>query len=220
MTWDNWIEYHGTLFALTDDMALLMMGQWVKVFDRAGYSPEQMTQATDSFALNSQPLYRGDHLQTLLAAAKALKCPQASIAPPEPANTLCGVCGDSGRVSVPNPKSFVQKLDRPVDPVRGILGRWTWAAVLCSCAKGHWFRSTQMGRKTSSGADLPAQQTIEQYECDVPNWRDLVAEYEQSVKELRLARDLAKDQDDKHGRLPRGVKLLAGMDSVISGRKA
>ena len=102
--WMRWADYHRTLFGWHNDADGRMVGTWVGFFRRYGFSPEEMTAATDGVARQEIPPFNHEkHLNALEQHALIFRREKIKRANYD-INDDRGVCTDclnSGLITVP-----------------------------------------------------------------------------------------------------------------------
>lgn len=191
MTYADWVSYHSRLFGLLSPDELAMVSEWARHFAQGGFAPDEMAEASQDIARTAPPRFRSEHLPALQRTLDRLRQRCDSSEPPQ--GPRCDLCGDCGRVSVPNPKSL-----------RG--GPWTTVAVTCHCPLGRWWHA-QLSSRRAPSPDRPAPRptSLEEYEQIVPDWRELVAARDKArARELDL-KSRATSLDELLGELARKV---------------
>lgn len=167
-TWEGWIARHGELFGLLNTSARAMLASLSHAFHERGYGPAHLFRASEWLIDNEPPTYPTEHLAALKRALAALEgADRAAIQ--APAGEACGLCGDPacGFVLVPNTDTiaFTRRLT---------------CVVLCRCPLGRYRRST-LGPIRYRGSEATVQ-TIEDYEQEMPDWRDVLASWRREQK--------------------------------------
>lgn len=188
MNWQDWVETHSRIFGLQSEADISMLVEWTHLFSSAGFSPEELDAASRWVAINAPPKFRTDHLQALLLRARAVRARELTNGSTEDSAPSCGLCGGSGMVSVPNPKAIAR-------------GRFTLCSVLCSCPKANQLRFAREARAARDDVELVRQQTIDQYEDEVPNWRAIMEQHRQELLALSRSRGYASSLDKTLGRI-------------------
>lgn len=168
--WQSWVEHHAAVFALSTEVDARMLAEWCGLFEKAGWTPAELREATDWVALHCPPRFRADHLIVLQERVRRRRIDRG---PPQPeGETLgtCTLCRGAGLVPVPNPIQLARDL-------------WGTQAVACGCALGRWF--------AEHGNHLP----LALYEREVPNWRTLVSEHEALQRRHGRALETARSID-------------------------
>ena len=70
MTWTQWIAFHASLFSMQSDADAQTLGVWIDLFIKEGFTPEQMKEASEWVALNTEIKYRSDLLPRLLSKGR------------------------------------------------------------------------------------------------------------------------------------------------------
>jgi len=65
IAWDKWIKRHALIFGFHTDRDMQMLLEWNLLFARAGFTPEELQEATEWLALNAHPRFPADHLALL-----------------------------------------------------------------------------------------------------------------------------------------------------------
>ena len=159
MTWDQWIQHHTETFGLSSDERLASVAKWAGMFERHGWTPEEMAAASDSLGMSGRASvqFLDAHLRDLLDAARSARAKAARLAAREdPEWRECADCGGSGGVSVPS--------------WWAARGRWTTAVVYCTCNAGVRSREGQAGYWAEKGK--PPPMSLEVYESLNPGWRE------------------------------------------------
>lgn len=193
MTWHEWIAIHARIFGMTGDAEMGMLAEWTHLFSSAGFDPAEMELASRWVALNATPRFRSDQLQALLSRARAVRARELTNGSTEDSAPSCGLCGGSGMVSVPNPKAIAR-------------GRFALCSVLCSCPKANQLRFAREARAARQDVELVQQQTIDQYEDEVPNWRAIMEQHRQELLALSRSRGYASSLDKTLGRIMERIR--------------
>lgn len=180
--WQAWIDRHAAIFALTTEQDARMLMEWCGLFAAAGWTPAELTEATDWIALHSPPRFRSEHLAALQERVRGRRQgrPPADEAPDEMGR--CTLCHGAGLVSVPSPKALA-------------LDRWGTMAVACHCALGLWF--------SSHGGHL----ALNVYEVSFPDWRERVRQHTELLTRRTRTSAATKAVDDALGEIERRVRL-------------
>jgi hypothetical protein len=197
VTWDDWIERHATAFGFglyerSAAREAAMLASWAAMFESEGYFPSDLAAATRVMeARPSSPEYREGHRAALLEILRSERARQLEArneqarrgggdltAPP------CRDCGGAGWVGVPYPPESKQGREG----VRG--GYLPTCAVACSCRAGQPCREPYKGRR---------MMTLEEYECYVPHWRELLANQRDIEAASAKAHKDATDMDREFG---------------------
>lgn len=184
MTWDDWARAHRETFGWHREELLATLVRWARLFERGGYTPEEMAAATERVALDA-PQYPDAHLRGLMEAARAARARAAAGRRDDAAWSDCPDCGGAGLVPVPSWKPFER--------------RWGEACCCCTCAAGQrravaWegYRSAASARGARVAALLP----LDVYDAEHPGWRGRLAgrrrQVAEELAEVRQAGDLGR----------------------------
>lgn len=90
MTWVQWIDHFASLFGVTDDAGWQTLDAWAQTFERAGYTPEELTEATDFVLVNVEVKFWRNAAPHLGARVRAVREQQALRQQAEDAARTCG----------------------------------------------------------------------------------------------------------------------------------
>jgi hypothetical protein len=195
--WPEWAENFALIFGLATDKDMQMLALWEELF--RPYTQDEMDAATRRVAQSGERLYKkADMLAALQQALNSQRIENdLRRRRPSEGRTLCGICGDSGYVVVPNL--------RAVDE-----GVWTHqtaggfpchtTAVLCGCGLGK--------HRAGTGA---SQMTLAEYEANNPEWRVQMFEWQQGIKAEAQAHTAASSAD--------GCEFTSGLDKLFDRLK-
>ncbi len=171
MIWQDWIEHQATIFPKYRSAdGLDTLASWTHVFGRLGATPNALIEASLKLAASDVPAWPEDHLRFLCAAAKEWATRQSrtlgDYIAPEFAG--CKLCCETGYASVPIASA-----------IRG--GIWGTAAVTCRCPLGLW-----KGQRRPQG-----QITLADYEQAHPNWRQVMIDHDEGLREFGAAQAIS-----------------------------
>lgn len=63
-TYEFWAQYHASLFGLHTDADLEMLLAWARLFEKHGYTPDELMQASDFMAIHN-PCPKWEHLRAI-----------------------------------------------------------------------------------------------------------------------------------------------------------
>src|SRR5262245_30441390 len=157
-----------------------MLLAWAGAFERSGYAVDELERATDWLATHAPPRWREDHLSALVARLRAQRAAEYEREPagrPDEDPPGCGQCRGSGWVSVPSRRQMMR-------------GPWRGATegVYCTCELGD--RVRRRG---------PLGDSIDRYEREVPDWREMLERHWSAVAELSGASSRAAELDRLYG---------------------
>lgn len=170
-TWPDWIAHHTTIFpGMRGDAGLATLSSWIAVFHRLGATPEAMIEASMELASSDVPTWPENHLRFLCGEVKEWIAQQSRgsgdyVAPEHPG---CKLCCETGYASVPIASA-----------IRG--GIWGTAAVTCRCSLGLW-----KGQRRPQG-----QITLADYEQVYPNWRQVMIDHDEGLREFGAAQAIS-----------------------------
>lgn len=217
MTWSDWIAHHTTMFGVSVDDQVAMIATWAKVFRNAGYTPEELTAATDHIAQHEDPKFPNEHRALLFRRVKFVRegvGRSRLVEKAEERKSGCDVCAHTGRVEVPSLAWHYGKSG----------GRWYTLSVYCRCEEGQrlhqeWVRYCERLREMNANHPLyDADQVIQQardrrldyYEGFNRNWQAEMVQHERANRD-ELAARAAESRAASLGRLradQRGLRLL------------
>lgn len=187
-TFTEWAEWHATLFGLTSDQDAKMLTAWTALFRQQGYTVPELVEATRWLAENEPPRYRSDHLDGLQRRLKLLRDQERKLwldqSPPEDPRGRCVLCRGTGRVSVPTARALRR-------------GQWGTCLVVCSCPLGKWYVERNQHH----------EQTLIDYEREVPGWREILREHDEGLKQEANARSHARGLDRELGQMLRRLRV-------------
>lgn len=139
--WMDWATYHRNLFGWRSESEAAMIATWIGFFRRSGFTPEEMMQASDLIARQTEKMWkREDHLSALQTHLHAIRQQKILRQPVKSAEDdqrgTCVYCGDSGAVSVPLLR----------DVAEGTWNTRRTCAVWCTCWAGRQFHATRNGK--------------------------------------------------------------------------
>lgn len=193
---NDWLKHHCTVFGLHDPKQIETVASWQPLFDAAGYTAPQLTEATDWLALNAPPRFLNEHLPALRARLTEQRAIEYRRAEDRFDGSTCVLCGGTGRLTVPH-LGGVRNGDWLPLRIAGLPHYYT-CAVRCSCARG------QFGRfESTSGSQ--SLLSLEAYESRNPGWRRQLARRDQ---ELQAEAELANSTE------PEFVRWAARIESI------
>lgn len=157
MNFEGWAKRHALIFGFAERDAL-MMASWRELFAAAGYTYDELSEATRHLALHVLPRFPNEHLaaiQTRIRESRAVdrRCEDAD-------RPTCVRCGGTGMLSVPHLAGVVGDEWRPL---RVVAATYYTRAVRCSCERGRFGRFTSPRQGDLMGLD--------EYEQRNPHWR-------------------------------------------------
>lgn len=189
MTWDEWARQHFAVFGMSTQADANMLSEWQRLFASAGFTADEVAEATDWVATHDPPRFRSDQLAALQARVRARRAAETTRGPAEPAASSCGLCGGSGvACGLPNP-----------DAMERAGGRWRTCAAYCKCPLGRW----------RAGRD-PGREDWAQYEARVPDWRERLAAHRVEQEAYQTASHRAGTLDREMGELLRKMRSRSG----------
>jgi hypothetical protein len=203
----EWLKQHATAFGVTDPAELTMMRSWQTVL--GPYDPRLLHQATDRLLACEYPSFIRDHLRALLALLcdlTAAEVERVTGFASQGDRGSCGLCGGTGRVTVPHPRAVHGGEWVPLKVARGGAAYYT-CAVCCTCPLGRWYEEHSEGR--SGGGEPAAPMALRDYERTNPLWREQLAEREQL-----LAAELAATAA-LQGRTPQERATAVALDRIL-----
>lgn len=188
--WDDWAAKHAMIFGLTSPGDAAMFGAWREVFARAGYTSEELNEATDYIAVNNPPRYRNEHLgainRRVTERRRVMRLHNQEQAEREGIEAH-GLCDGTGRVLVPHLSCVID-------------GEWLYpwytVCVLCSCHKGERIRLSLENSAKPDG-EVRKVMGIEQYTLVNSDWRRQMDNHKQQKKAELTARTLGDLADKK-----------------------
>lgn len=191
--WSEWVRFHASMFSFTTETDREMFAAWRVAFTAAGFTLAELRDAT-MFLAKNPPRWRVEHLAQIQAriAQERIRAAKAM----EEANSgsrdfamACDLCGNSGFVPVPHPKTIVG-------------GEWihpyALVAAYCSCVHGKRIFNSHGERQVRG---IP----IENYELINPHWRQLVAQKVASDHARAKAKAASQAVDFKFGAVLQSV---------------
>jgi len=167
------------------------LGVWIDLFIKEGFTPEQMKEASEWVALNTEIKYRSDLLPGLLSKGKEIVArdakPKQPDPGPQPEPDHCPICKGTGKVKVPD----FYKMSRPIYARRGY---YYDIDVACRCQLGEWTRKSKKGT-------IFELRSLDEYEAEHPHWRARVKEQEEKEKAYQQSLDAAKGADTAFGQI-------------------
>lgn len=157
IAWDKWIIHHLTLFGKQRSADWIeTVDSWRQVFAPAGYTADELTEASNWIAIHNPPTWPAEHLAALMSRLHTQRQDQVRKYTQEPEDRgTCVGCGNSGLVVVPHWKCMVGGV---WVTTRGV---YYEMMVLCHC---------YFGRRLMT--QHPEWVTIMQYEMAYPMWKD------------------------------------------------
>ena len=175
--WMRWADYHRTLFGWNSDNDGRMVGTWVGFFRRYGFSPEEMTAATDGVARQEIPPFNHEkHLNALEQHALIFRREKIKRANYDIADDrgTCTDCLNSGLITVP----------WLADVIDGVWCTTRTCGVWCRCADGRPYAGIKDSR------DRPLMGSTEYFTRN-PQWRMQVkARAETAIEKALLVEDI------------------------------
>ncbi len=191
VTWPDWISKHAAIFGMSQEGQLLTLKEWARLFDRQGYTPREMIEASEWVAMNSEVRFREELLPKLRNRARDARLiasrPRLADPPPEDFNVpRCPGCKGEGLVKVPHYEKMMHHL---------YAGRyWYDQDVACTCSLGQWYRKSRAGT-------IFHLMSIDEYESRYPSWREDAEQHRQEEEAFQLAMHLARNDDSSFGAL-------------------
>lgn len=210
--WQEWVDYHSTLFRMTADEDVAMMQLWRESFEGRAFTLDELRHASKQLATSDAKRWRSEHLEAILRSitVNRLARSQALQDEQDRENAYpCSLCGNSGIVAVPHP-----------DFIRAAEQAWTYytAAVSCRCYRGQRVSQSNLDaielskedvKKRKRSKPYPRMMTLDDYERRNPDWYGQLKRQEQSVKREQAARAATRKADTQRG------PLAAVIDGVI-----
>jgi hypothetical protein len=198
--WDEWTDYHTTLFRWTGAEDVQMVNLWRSAFESRGYTADELRAASFQLSMSAAKTWRAEHLEYLLrtisgkrvtAAAARRDAENAHLQVPS-----CRECKGMGLVSVPHPRSMlVGETARP----------FYMASVTCRCELANRWKNGHRSFEDYSRAKNqrlpPPLMTIEEYEFKFPYWPEMLAQVERNRKAEQAAKERTQEHDRRHGAL-------------------
>lgn len=209
--WAGWVAETARLFNMNGENEVSMLWAWVDRCLKGRHEPEDMLAASASVVEGEHPSFRDALLPLLLRASRVARATRLALqaAPAlrglEAASPAAGCkdCCEFGYVLVPN-----------LDGIRASMfrnARYT-LSLPCACHRGR----QAVGRWALQGRTV---YTLEQYERQHPNWRDVLAQWKAEDEGYRAAMGAAKSQDEKLGPISRLDFRLGAAQGVRRKRK-
>jgi hypothetical protein len=173
---DEWVLYHARVFGMDRDQEYATFASWRKMFLGAGFTREELFEATEWLAVNDPPAFRDGHLRRLQQRIRGRRS-DTLIRPHEVESYPdCRDCGGTGLIcGLPDLRT-----------VSG--GEWhghATCAVVCPCGWG-----ARVCLRQQSAEDRHRIMVLAVYEQHNPAWRQQLAirrEYELARVEAHAA---------------------------------
>jgi hypothetical protein len=171
VTYEQWADYHASMFGLQNEGDVRMLAAWCDLFHSAGYEVAELVDATRFIATHDPPKFRTDHLAALQARIRERRNVLApSNVPDDHPLGNCTLCNSTGRIVVPLIPGMLTVGGKLIPDD----GRWRTCAVLCRCNIGRWFADRQAGDKVMLG--------IDHYSRLSPDWEDVIRRHDAELK--------------------------------------
>lgn len=150
MTFNDWGKAHAARFRIDERKEAVTLFAWCELLATAGFTPEELDEASKWIALNDPPAKYADHVPKLKLRV-TMQRRNSGEAPAGFIGGTCGTCQGSGCVIVPLVKGMQTK-----GGARVLDDRWRTCVVRCTC---------QLGRAVQGG-----MLGLEAYEKLCPDW--------------------------------------------------
>src|SRR3990167_9190246 len=121
---DDWAARYRRLFSLNRPEDSQLFAEWELVFDKAGFTADDLEAAIDILSLNP-PQTRGGHHKALVDGCRRVQADRRGKASAPMQGQRCALCLQSGRVIVPH-----------IATINGTVRGWHTMAVACMCEYG------------------------------------------------------------------------------------
>lgn len=193
----EWLSYHVDMLGPPAGQDRDAWGEtlagWLDLFELAGYTPNELTEATRLLVLSATPpRFVADHLAGINSLVKYQRQDRQRRQPAagDEDRGTCELCGNAGFVTAPNLQGVKRGRWVGIHPYAP--GRMVTVAVLCSC----WAGKRRQGQQGHANT-----MTLGKYEDLNPGWREQL----ELSRQERLAQEKAGPMDPKFAAALKGL---------------